>query len=136
MKCEYCNNEIPAGARNCPSCGAPAPAQAVPVAPVAAPMATPTGYTPQGQPSVVVVNNGPQAPYYPYPPKSRTAYLLLAFFLGTLGIHNFYAKRSTCGVIQLLITILSCGFAAGISWIWAIIEMITVDRDGNNVPFN
>lgn len=137
MQCEYCSNEIPVGAKNCPACGAPAPVQAVPVAPVApAPMAQPMGYAPMGHPSVVVVNNGPQAPYYPYPPKSRATYILLAVLFGALGVHNFYARRSACGIIQLLITILSCGVAGFISWIWAVIEACTVTGDANNIPFN
>ena len=46
---------------------------------------------------------------YPYPPKSRITYVLLGLFLGCLGIHNFYAKRSGCGITQLLISVLSIG---------------------------
>ena len=51
-----------------------------------------------------------------------------------MGIHNFYAGRTACGVVQLLITILSCGFLSWISGLWALIEMFTVSRDGYGVP--
>lgn len=148
MKCEYCNNEIQPGAATCPACGAPAPASVVTPAPAAAPAAQPASaaapvYAAPAQTSVVVVNTTPQAPVqpvqttfsYPYPPKSRLTYIILALFFGSLGIHNFYAKRSGCGITQLLLTLLSFGCLAPISALWSLIEILAVDKDGNNVPF-
>lgn len=148
MKCEYCNNDIHPGAPTCLACGAPAPAAVVTPAPAAAPapQQTPVAapvYAAPAQPSVVVVNTAPQAVVqpaqttfsYPYPPKSRLTYIILALFFGSLGIHNFYAKRSGCGITQLLLTILSFGFLAVISALWSLIEILAVDKDGNNVPF-
>ena len=73
---------------------------------------------------------------YPYPPKSRLTYILLAFFFGCFGVHNFYAKRTGCGVTQLLLTLLSLGWLAIISGLWCLIEMFAVDKDGNGVPFS
>jgi TM2 domain-containing membrane protein YozV len=148
MKCEYCNNEIQPGAATCPACGAPAPAAVVTPAaaaypaPQPVPVAAPV-YAAPAQPSVVVVNTAPQAPAqpvqatfsYPYPPKSRLTYIILAIFLGWLGVHNFYAKRTGCGITQLLITVLSFGFFAVISELWCLIEILAVDKDGNNIPF-
>jgi len=56
--------------------------------------------------------------------------LLLCFFLGFLGVHSFYTKKTTIGVIQLL-TLGGCG-------IWALVDfiMILVDsyRDGYGNP--
>lgn len=69
------------------------------------------------------------------PPKSRLIYILLAIFLGGLGIHNFYAGRMGSAVAQLLITLLSCGILSIITWIWAIIDIITVKTDGEGRPF-
>lgn len=69
------------------------------------------------------------------PAKSRVVYILLALFLGGLGIHNFYAGYTTKGVIQLLISLLSLGFLSLIVWIWCIIEIITVKKDAKGVAF-
>lgn len=68
-------------------------------------------------------------------PKSGLAFILLAIFLGSLGVHNFYAGYTKKGVIQLLITVISFGFLSLISWIWAIVDIITVKQDANGVPF-
>ena len=56
--------------------------------------------------------------------KSRTATFLMAFFLGTLGIHRFYVGKNGTGLIQLLLAISIIGtFVAGI---WAIIDCIII----------
>jgi hypothetical protein len=34
--------------------------------------------------------------------KSRLGYIGLAFFFGGLGAHNFYAERTTIGILQLI----------------------------------
>lgn len=44
--------------------------------------------------------------------------LLLCFFLGTLGIHSFYARKNVVGVVQLF-TLGGCG-------IWALIDFIMI----------
>lgn len=66
--------------------------------------------------------------------KDRTAYVLLAIFIG-MGIHNFYAGNTTRGVIQLLLVLGSCFFLWLPVWIWCIIEAIVVKEDGRGVPF-
>lgn len=65
------------------------------------------------------------------PPKSRVTFILLAFFLGGLGVHNFYAGYSGKGVAQLLLTLfLFWTIVVPIAvWIWIIVEMCTVDQD-------
>ena len=72
------------------------------------------------------------------PPKSSSAYMILAFFLGSLGIHNFYAGYTGKAVAQLLLTIiLSETIIVPIAiWIWAIIEGCSVRKDSNGVPFS
>lgn len=88
----------------------------------------------------------PNGPWLPCPdgyraylslPKSRTAYVLLAIFLGGLGIHNFYAGRIGCAVAQLLITLLTGWllFPLLIVGIWAIVDAIAVDEDGTGRKF-
>lgn len=82
------------------------------------------------------------------PPKSRTAYILLALFLGYLGIHNFYAGRTSVGVMQLIgvplvltmLTVLAI-FTAGLGLVvlipavfiamaWPLVDIVTVKKDG------
>ena len=57
-------------------------------------------------------------------PKQWIVALLLAFFLGAFGIHNFYLGYTAKGVIQLILTITLIG--APISAIWALIEFIMI----------
>lgn len=137
MKCEYCNNEVPAGKTKCPACGAPAPAQPEQPQPAAQPAPGGQGYY-QGQAPVIQVFASPAAapgaapaaaPAAPASAKSRTVFILLAVFLGSLGIHNFYIGRTLIGVVQLLITLISFGALSMVSWIWAIIECIIIKQD-------
>ena len=79
------------------------------------------------------------APYAPVTrqPRSRAVYVVLAIFLGGLGIHNFYAARNGTGVAQLLIMLFGFWLILPIFivWIWVIIEAIAVTTDGYGVPF-
>jgi hypothetical protein len=67
--------------------------------------------------------------------KDRVAYVLLAVFLGHLGIHNFFAGYNSLGITQLLICLLTCGIGGIATWIWAIVEACTVTQDANGVRF-
>ncbi len=49
-------------------------------------------------------------------PKSRLATVLLAWFLGTLGIHRFYLGKIGTGILMLL--------TGGGLGIWALIDFI------------
>ncbi len=67
-------------------------------------------------------------------PRSKIAAGLLGVFLGGWGIHNFYLGYTTKGVIQIVVTIVTCGIGA----IWGFIEGILIlvgsintDADGN-----
>jgi hypothetical protein len=68
-------------------------------------------------------------------PKSRTGFILLGALLGPLGAHNFYAGYKKKAVAQLAVTLVTGGFAAPMTWIWAIIDICTVDRDNTGVNF-
>lgn len=63
------------------------------------------------------------------PPKSKVAAILLAFFLGSLGIHRFYLGHSGTGIAMLLITVLTCGYGGIITGIWALIDLILIATD-------
>jgi TM2 domain-containing membrane protein YozV len=69
-------------------------------------------------------------------PKSRTGFILLGALLGPLGAHNFYAGYKGKAWTQLAITVLSMGFAAPMTWIWAVIDICTVNQDHYGVNFN
>ena len=138
MKCEYCDNEVPMGATRCPSCGAATISQPQRMSPEPASRPSPEAASPvnasprQEQSSTA---NAWQNPYLFASRKSRVAYVLLAIFLGEIGVHNFYAGYIGRGIAQLLITILSFGLLFWVSWIWAIVELCVVSEDGNRVPF-
>jgi TM2 domain-containing membrane protein YozV len=76
------------------------------------------------------------AHYYPVArPKTRVIFVLLGIFLGVFGVHNFYAGYAKKGAIQLCVTLLSCFYGAVISWIWATIEICTVNKDAEGTQF-
>ncbi len=60
------------------------------------------------------------------PPKSRLAAILLAFFLGGLGIHRFYLGHIGTGLAMLLITVLSGGWLGIPIVIWALVDMVLI----------
>ena len=68
-------------------------------------------------------------------PKARIAFIMLGIFLGALGAHNFYAGYVKRGILQLCLSVATLGYAAVVSWIWAIVEVCTVDRDARDVSF-
>ena len=73
------------------------------------------------------------------PQKSKMVAGLLGIFLGSIGVHNFYLGYTAKAIIQLVITVITCGFGAVISGIWGFIEGILIlcgkiDKDGKGVP--
>lgn len=71
--------------------------------------------------------------------KSKIAAGLLAIFLGSLGVHNFYLGYTGKAVAQLLITLLTCGFGAVVTSVWALVEGIlilcgNINTDANGNP--
>lgn len=66
--------------------------------------------------------------------KTKLVAGLLGIFLGGLGIHNFYLGKTTRAVIQIIVTLVTCGAGA----LWGFIEGILIltgnintDADGN-----
>ncbi|MGA8499992.1 MAG: RING finger protein [Candidatus Sulfotelmatobacter sp.] len=68
-------------------------------------------------------------------PKNRTSFIILGALLGAFGAHNFYAGYHKKAGIQLAITVLTLGFGSPMSWMWAVIDICTIDRDGRGVQF-
>ena len=64
-------------------------------------------------------------PGYGYPPgqdprKSRVAAGVLGIVLGGFGVHRFYLGFTTIGVLQIVVTVLTCGLGS----IWGFVEGI------------
>lgn len=66
---------------------------------------------------------------------------LLGIFLGSLGIHNFYLGFNKRALIQLLVSLLTCGIGATVMSIWGLVEGIFYligkegyTADANGVP--
>jgi TM2 domain-containing membrane protein YozV len=76
------------------------------------------------------------APVYGSTHKSRTSYIVLGIFLGALGVHNFYAGYTARAVGQLCLTVLTLGYLAVVSWIWAIVEICIVEKDSAGLRFS
>jgi len=133
MKCVFCGNEIVTGTKFCTSCGKPVAANAGP--------STADGRSNPNVNVQIVMQNGvggessgnrsrnllPQE----RSDKSMGMYVFLGIVLGFLGIHNFYIGRSGHGVAQLLITLLSGGMLLLVSWIWAAVDILTIQYDSD-----
>lgn len=95
---------------------APALMGTFPKRPMSAPMSAPAPSPYMGYPRTDMM-------MYSGPPKSKTVGILLAFFLGGLGIHRFYLGHNNTGVAMLVLSIFSCGV---IGWIWAVVDIILI----------
>lgn len=84
-----------------------------------------------------------RSPVAPSEPKRRSAYIAWGLFLGHLGFHDFYAELHLLGFIHLGLCFLS-GFASFVtgekcpgamimSYIWGIIELIVIKKDGKRI---
>ncbi len=105
MICSNCGRGLPFNAKFCPNCGSPIDNSN---------------------------ENSPQSQIYSLQ-RERVIFILLAVLLGAFGAHNFYAGFYTKAVVQLIISICSCGILSPIVSIWAIIEGCIVTTDVNGV---
>ncbi|MGN0625172.1 MAG: NINE protein [Oscillospiraceae bacterium] len=152
--CANCGAESQPGAVFCSHCGcqfAPEQAQQTYYQDPAqqsyqsqpSPDATPNYQAPNYQaPNYQAPGQGYQPPVYQpagTPLKSKMAAGLLGIFLGAFGVHNFYLGYTTKAVIQLCLTLLSCGVLSFVSGIWGFIEGVllltgSINVDGNGMP--
>jgi hypothetical protein len=65
--------------------------------------------------------------------KDRTVFVLLGVLLGAFGAHNFYAGYKGRASAQLAITLCTLFLGSVVSWIWALVEVCTIDRDSRNI---
>ena len=69
--------------------------------------------------------------------KSRTSFILFGALLGLIGLpgmHNFYAGYNQKGLVQLLVSVLSCWLLWIPMYIWTIVEICTVTVDSDGKP--
>ena len=124
MFCSHCGKPVPDDAATCPECGQTLSALAAQT---------------NGSPMNARLND--------VSPKNRMALSLLAFFLGPLGIHRFYAGRILSGVIMLLLCLLGLiGLIVvvgilplGLVTVWSTIDLVLAvcgifkDGDGRRI---
>lgn len=128
-QCASCGGPLQPNATRCFKCGTSfAPVQPPPQQ---------QQYVAPPPPQVVYVQQNVPRPAH-ISDKTRVAYIVLGLFLGGLGIHNFYAGRTTNGIIQLLITVCTgwLVFPLFIVGVWVLLEIITVTTDGSGRTFS
>lgn len=79
------------------------------------------------------LDSPPELP--PPQPRSRTTYIVLGALLGAFGAHSFYAGYRKKGAMQVAITLLTLGFAGPMSWMWAVIDICTINQDSEGTQF-
>lgn len=82
---------------------------------------------------------GQQQSYTGAVQKSKAVAGVLGILFGALGIHNFYLGYNSKALVQLLMTLFSCGALAFISAIWGLVEGImiltgSINTDGKGIP--
>ncbi|MGY5764488.1 NINE protein [Brachybacterium sp. DNPG3] len=103
------------------------------------------GQAPYGQQSAGQAPYGQQPPAGQVPqagvagrqPQSRLLVGLLGIFLGGWGVHRFLLGYTKMGVIQIIVTVLTCGLGS----LWGLVEGIMIlaksesfQRDAHGVP--
>lgn len=119
--CTNCGTPVGYGTNYCANCGTQAAQGAAVCIACGQPFVSNVRANPYGNP----VNSGL---------KSKMAAGLLGIFLGGWGVHNFYLGYTTKGIIQIVLTLCSCGIGS----LWGFIEGILIlcgnistDADGN-----
>ena len=57
-------------------------------------------------------------------PKKRLITLLLALFVGILGVHRMYVGKVGTGIVQLILTITGIGMFVTV--VWVLIDLIVI----------
>ena len=71
--------------------------------------------------------------------KSKVVAGVLAIVIGALGIHHFYLGSWGAGLILLLVSVVSCGFAAALSGVVGLVEgimLLIMDDDEFDKRYN
>ena len=65
----------------------------------------------------------------PFQENKKIASGILAILIGSLGIHKFYLGYTTEGIIQLVLSIVTCGLAGIVPFIEGIIYLTKSDEE-------
>jgi TM2 domain-containing membrane protein YozV len=122
MYCKNCGQYIPDNANVCASCGTPTNDVNFGPKEAACPHC---GATINPNAAICIKCGCPVRGANPNA-KSRLAAGLLGVFLGGLGIHRFYLGYNEIGLVQLLVSVLTCGIGAPFMSIWGFIEGILI----------
>lgn len=138
MSCINCGASIQPGTTICRKCGTV-------VESVSQPTVQSGSSAAQQAPVNVIIQMGPGMPVGQVPqpivaaPRSKIVAGLFGIFLGFLGVHRFYLGNTALGIVQLLLTLLTCGYGMFVTVPWGIIEGVLIlvgqiDRDGWGRP--
>jgi len=147
-------NGTPAAANGNSAVAAPPPRLIPPPPPPRSSSSVPPPPRPDGAPDLVRIRSGyaatgptfafggyvaaeprPSANSIYVTRKSRVTFVLLAIFLGALGIHNFYAGYIKKAVVQCCLTVFTCFYGSPIVWIWAVVEACITSEDKDGIAF-
>lgn len=137
--CRYAPPEEPKVAVSAPELAA----ATSPAPPAAAAVPTFAGYAPAGlatgvraAPSSIPVIESAITMVPPPEAKKKMTFIMLGVFLGALGAHNFYAGYYGKATVQLCLSLLTIGYGSPMAWLWAVIEICTVNQDSRGVQFS
>ena len=116
--CVNCGFQLDDNSEFCPSCGTNQN----------------SGVSPQQQTTTTTNNNNNNSFNNPQA-KSKLVAGLLGLFLGAWGIHNFYLGNTNRGIVQIIVSVVTCG----IGGIWGFVEGImilagSINCDSDGVP--
>jgi TM2 domain-containing membrane protein YozV len=117
MYCRHCGKEVNVQAVSCPACGVPPALEKKFCQNCAAPTQPNQSVCTKCGVALAVKTAGGDS-------KQKLVAGLLGILLGAIGIHKFYLGYSKEGVIMVLVSVLTCGLAAGIMSVIGIIEGI------------
>lgn len=131
MFCRYCGSKLEDGDLFCQNCGSPTSEKKPDVngeatKPEKDPLVNDNaqgGENKESTTSNQQTNQTTQSAPNPQA-KSKLAAGLLGILLGCFGVHNFYLGYTGRAVVQLLLTLLTCGIGVVPMQIWALIEGI------------
>ena len=83
---------------------------------------------PSFHPGIAPYPNAAYGAYVPSP-RNKIVAIVLAFFLGGIGIHRFYLGYSGRGLFMLLFVVFTCGYGGFVTGVMALIDLVRIATD-------